>query len=263
MVAALRRVIVQMRLSGGDVAALVKRVMDQIDGRCEELAAGEAPTRGGTVPIYDSGDEGLGECPPGVDAADWATLRKGQESASFARLALASDFAAAASSLLGKLRAAGPEVKCGGVDASEDVQVPAGGEAPPDDQAPPPPPRGAKRGKKMPPGEEAGPMDWITSFAPLEFDWALKADVDAAPAWAKPIGADDEDERLVDFWLRFSRGMAASIPKFKYVVRNPSNAAAADVQGLVKAVDQYAVERKATDATGAAPAAKRPRFVGA
>ena len=104
-------------------------------------------------------------------------------------------------------------------------------------------------------------MDWITSFAPLEFDWALKADVDAAPAWAKPIGADDEDERLVDFWLRFSRGMAESIPKFTYVVRNPSNAAAADVQGLVKAVDECAAERKAADATGAAPAAKRPRLV--
>ena len=103
-------------------------------------------------------------------------------------------------------------------------------------------------------------MDWITSFAPLEFDWALKADVDAAPAWAKPI---KKDERLVDFWLRFSRGMAESIPKFKYVVRNPSNAAAADVQGLVKAVDECAAERKAADATGAAPAAKRPRLVGA
>ena len=100
-------------------------------------------------------------------------------------------------------------------------------------------------------------MDWITSFAPLEFDWAIKADVERVPAWAKPIGADDEDERLVDFWLRFSRGMAESIPKFKYLVRNPSNAAAADVQGLVKAVDQYA------DATGAAPAAKRPRLVDA
>ena len=36
-----------------------------------------------------------------------------------------------------------------------------------------------------------------------------------------------------------------------------ATAAAADVQGLVKAVDQYA------DATGAAPAAKRPRLVNA
>ena len=103
-------------------------------------------------------------------------------------------------------------------------------------------------------------MDWITSFAPLEFDWALKAKTTRVPAWAKPIGADDEDERLVDFWLRFSQGMAASIPKFKYVVRNPSNAAA-DVQDLVKAVDECAAERKAADATGAAPAAKRPRLV--
>ena len=104
-------------------------------------------------------------------------------------------------------------------------------------------------------------MDWITSFAPLEFDWAIKADVERVPAWAKPIGADDADERLVDFWLRFSRGMAESIPKFKYVVHNPSNAAAADIQGLVKAVDECAAERKAADATGAAPAAKRPRLV--
>ena len=104
-------------------------------------------------------------------------------------------------------------------------------------------------------------MDWITSFAPLEFDWAVKADVERVPAWAKPIGADAEGERLVDFWLRFSQGMAASIPKFKYVVLNSSNAAAADVQGLVKAVDQYADGRKAADATGAAPAAKRPRLV--
>ena len=39
MVAALRRVIVKMRLSGGDVAALVDRIVAQIDGRCEELAA--------------------------------------------------------------------------------------------------------------------------------------------------------------------------------------------------------------------------------
>ena len=261
LMATLRRVIIKMNLSGADVAVLVDRILDQIDGRCEDVATGAAPTRG-TVPVYDSDDEAtLGKCPPGVDEEDWAVLKKGMNSASFARLALASDFAAAASSLLGKLRAAGPEVKCGGVDASEDVEVPAGGEAPPDDQAPPPPPRGAKRGKRMPPGEEAGPMDWITSFAPLDFDWVLKAKTARVPAWAKPIGADNEGERLVDFWLRFSRGMAASIPKFKYVVHNPSNAAAADIQGLVKAVDECAAERKAADATGAAPAPKRPRLV--
>ncbi|CAH0372912.1 unnamed protein product [Pelagomonas calceolata] len=261
LMAALRRVIIKMKLSGADVAVLVDRILDQIDGRCEDVATGAAPTRG-AVPMYDSEDEGtLGQCPPGVDEEDWAVLKKGEEAGSFARLALASDFAAAASSLLGKLRAAGPNTKCGGVDASEDVEVPAGGEAPPDDQAPPPPPRGAKRGKKMPPGEEAGPMDWITSFAPLEFDWVVKADVERAPAWAKPIGEDNADERLLDFWLRFSRGMAASIPKFKYVVLNPSNAAAADVQGLVKAVDECAAERKAADATDSAPAAKRPRLV--
>ena len=104
-------------------------------------------------------------------------------------------------------------------------------------------------------------MDWITSFAPLDFDWVVKADVERAPAWAKSIGEDDADERLLDFWLRFSRGMAASIPNFKYVVLNPSNAAAADVQGLVKAVDECAAERKAADAAGAAPAPKRPRLV--
>ena len=76
-----------------------------------------------------------------------------------------------------------------------------------------------------------------------------------AKAWAKPI---KKGERLVDFWLRFSRGAAASIDQ-KYVVLHSSDAAPADVPGLVKAVDQYAAERKAADATGAAPAAKRAR----
>mmetsp|Transcript_13351 Transcript_13351/g.35468 ORF Transcript_13351/g.35468 Transcript_13351/m.35468 type:complete len:724 (+) Transcript_13351:187-2358(+) len=257
MVAALRRVIVQMRLSGGDVAALVNRVMDQIDGRCEELAAGEAPTRGGTVPIYDSGDEGLGECPPGVDAADWATLKKGQESASFARLALASDFAAAASGLLGSLRGGAPGDKCGG-DASDPVAVPTGGEAPPADDEAAQFPAGSKRtGKKdkFARGQEADADRFLTwkKFGPLDFDWATKANVTGAKAWAKPI---KKTERLVDFWLRFSRGAAASIDQ-EYVVLHSSDAAPADVPGLVEAVDKCAAKARA----GVEPAAKRARTV--
>jgi len=255
MVAALRRVIVQMRLSGGDVAALVDRIMDQIDGRCEELAAGEAPTRGGTVPIDDSGDEGLGECPPGVDAADWATLKKGQESASFARLALASDFAAAASALLTNLRGGAPGDKCGNTGGSQDVQVPTGGAAPPVDDDAAELPAGSKRPKKksrFARGQEADADDFLDwKFGPLDFDWATKANVKGAPAWAKPI---KKGERLVDFWLRFSKPMAESVGQ-KYVVRHSSDAAPADVPGLVEAVDKCAAKARA----GGEPAAKRLR----
>jgi len=258
MVAALRRVIVQMRLSGGDVAALVNRVMEQIDGRCEELAAGEAPTRGGVVPIYDSGDEELGECPPGVDAADWATLKKGQESASFARLALASDFAAAASGILGRLRAHGTLKDKGcGKDASDPIAVPTGGEAPPADDDAAELPAGSKRTSKKDKfarGQEADAdrfLDW--KFGPLDFDWATKANVTGAPAWAKPI---DEGERVVDFWLRFSKPMAESIRQ-EYVVLHSSDAAPADISGLVAKVDQCAAARKAQ--AGVEPAAKRRR----
>ena len=43
--------------------------------------------------------------------------------------------------------------------------------------------------------------------------------------------------------------------------RHSSDAAPADVPGLVKAVDECAAERKAADVTVAAPAAKRPRLV--
>ena len=256
MVAALRRVIVQMRLSGGDVAALVNRVMEQIDGRCEELAAGEAPTRGGVVPIYDSEDEGLGECPTGVDAADWATLKKGTEARTFARLALASDFAAAASGLLGSLRGGAPGDKCGSGDGTQDVQVPTGGEAPPADPNAGPPPPGARRSKKSRrfAGEEAGADAWINFKAgPLDFDWATKANVTGAPAWAKPI---KKGERLVEFWLRFSQGAAASIDQ-EYVVLHSSDAAPADISGLVAKVDQCAAARKAQ--AGVEPAAKRRR----
>ena len=259
LLAALRRVIVQLRLSGGDVAVLVDRIMDQIDGRCEELAAGEAPTRGGVVPICDSGDEGLGECPPGVDAADWATLKKGQESSSFARLALASDFAAAASGILGRLRAHGTLKKKGcGEDASDPVAVPAGGAAPPADDDAAELPGGSKRTSKksrFARGQEADAdrfLDW--KFGPLDFDWAVKADVKGAPAWAKPI---KKGERLVDFWLRFSKPMAESVGQKKYVVLHSSDAAPADVPGLVEAVDKCAAKARA----GVEPAAKRARTV--
>ena len=256
MVATLRRVIIQMRLSGGDVAALVDRIMDQIDGRCEDLAAGEAPTRGGVVPIYDSGDEGLGECPSGVDAADWAILRKGSESNTFVRLALASDFAAAASGLLKDLRGGAPGDKCSG-NASDPVAVPTGGEAPPVDDDAAELPAGSKRTSKKDKfarGQEADAdrfLDW--KFGPLDFDWATKANVTGAPAWARPI---EEGERLVDFWLRFSKPMAESIPQ-KYVVLHSSDAAPADISGLVAKVDQCAAARKAD--AGGEPAAKRAR----
>ena len=255
MVAALRRVIVQMRLSGGDVAALVGRIMDQIDGRCEDVAMGEAPTRG-AVPIVDSDDEGLGACPPGVDAADWAILKKGESSASFARLALASDFAAAASGLLGSLRGGAPGDKCGNDGGSQDVQVPTGGAAPPADDDAAELPEGSKRPKKKSKfarGQEADAdnfLDW-KKFGPLDFDWATKANVTGAPAWAKPIRAG---ERLIDFWLRFSKPMAESIDQ-KYVVLHSSDAAPADVPGLVEAVDKCAAKARA----GVEPAAKRRR----
>jgi hypothetical protein len=234
--------------------------MEQIDGRCEELAAGEAPTRGGVVPIYDSEDEGLGECPTGVDAADWATLKKGTEARTFARLALASDFAAAASGLWGSLRGGAPGDKCGSGDGTQDVQVPTGGEAPPADPNAGPPPPGARRSKKSRrfAGEEAGADAWIKfkKFGPLDFDWATKANVTGAPAWAKPI---DEGEPLVNFWLRFSKPLAESAGQ-KYVVLHSSDAAPADVPGLVEAVDKHAAMRAAAKA-GGEPAAKRARTV--
>ena len=232
--------------------------MDQIDGRCEELAAGEAPTRGGVVPVYDSGDEGLGECPPGVDANDWAILRKGSESNTFIRLALASDFAAAASGILGRLRAHGTLKDKGcGKDASDPIAVPTGGEAPPADDDAAELPAGSKRPKKksrFARGQEADAdnhLDW--KFRPLDFDWATKVNVKRAPAWAKPI---KKGERLVDFWLRFSRGAAASIDQ-EYVVLHSSDAAPADISGLVAKVDQCAAARKAQ--AGVEPAAKRRR----
>ena len=83
-----------------------------------------------------------------------------------------------------------------------------------------------------------------------------KANVTSAPAWAKPI---KKGERLVDFWLRFSKPLAESAGQ-KYVVLHSSDDAPADVPGLVEAVDKHAAARKATKA-GAEPAAKRARTV--
>ena len=116
LMAMLRRVIIKMRLSGADAAALVDRILDQIDGRCEDRDARARRCRRLSI-WMDSDDEAtLGSAPPGVDEEDWAVLKKGLDSALFAVSASDSDdCAAAASSLLGKLRAAGPEVKCGGV----------------------------------------------------------------------------------------------------------------------------------------------------
>ena len=156
-------------------------------------------------------------------------------------------------------RGGAPGDKCGG-DASDPVAVPTGGEAPPADDEAAQFPAGSKRtGKKdkFARGQEADAdrfLDW--KFGPLDFDWATKANVTGTPAWAKPI---KKGERLVDFWLRFSRGAAASIDQ-KYVVLHSSDAAPANVPGLVAKVDQYAAARRAAKA-GGEPAAKRARTV--
>ena len=174
----------------------------------------------------------------------------------FVRLALASDFAAAASGLLKDLRGGAPGDKCSG-NASDPVAVPTGGEAPPADDDAAELPAGSKRTSKKDKfarGQEADAdrfLDW--KFGPLDFDWATKANVTGAPAWAKPIRAG---ERLIDFWLRFSKPMAESIDQ-KYVVLHSSDAAPADVPGLVAKVDQCAAARKAQ--AGVEPAAKRRR----
>ena len=160
---------------------------------------------------------------------------------------------------MGSLRGGAPGDKCGSGDGSQDVQVPTGGEAPPADPNAGPPPPGARRSKKSRriAGEEAGPEAWINFKAgPLDFDWATKANVTRAPAWAKPI---DKGERLFDFWLRFSKPMAESVGQ-KYVVLHSSDAAPANVPGLVEAVDKHAARRAAAKA-GVEPAAKRARTV--
>ena len=136
--------------------------------------------------------------------------------------------------------------------------MPTGGEAPPADPNAAQFPAGSKRtGKKdkFARGQEADADRFLTwkKFGPLDFDWATKANVTGAPAWAKPI---KKGERLVEFWLRFSRGAAASIDQ-EYVVLHSSDAAPADISGLVAKVDQCAAARKAQ--AGVEPAAKRRR----